>query len=86
MPSDDSSFWVNEDVTGIRVDLWEIGPPGPNDHPEHYDAIALDIETADRYGGIVARTTLRLSPYKAKKLIERIHLALDAAKAKGATR
>ena len=46
----------------------------------------LDVETVDRYGGIVARTTLRLSPYTAKKLIERIHLALDAAKAKRATR
>jgi len=86
MHSDDSSFWVNEDVNGIRVDVWEIGPPEANDHPEHYDAIALDIETVDRYGGMVARTTLRLSPYEAKKLIERIHLALDAAKAKGVTR
>ena len=86
MHGDQSSFWVNEDVNGIRVDVWEVGPPRPKDHPEHYDAIRLDIETVDGYGGIVARTTLRLSPYKAKKLIERIHLALDATKAEGATR
>ena len=86
MPNDHSSFWVNEDVNGIRVDVWEIGPPLLKDHPEHYDAIVLDVETVDRYGGIVARTTLRLSPYNARKLIERIHLALDAAKAKRATR
>lgn len=86
MQNDHSSFWVNEDVNGIRVDVWEIGPPRPKDHPEHYDAISLDVETVDRYGGIVARTTLRLSPYNARKLIERIHLALDAAKAKRATR
>ena len=86
MQNDHSSFWVNKDVNGIRVDVWEIGPPRPKDHPEHYDAIGLDVETVDRYDGIVARTTLRLSPYKARKLIERIHLALDAAKAKRATR
>lgn len=73
-------LYVNEDVNGLRVEVWEIGPPRPADHPEHYDAIAVDIETVDRYGGVVARTTLRLSPYKAKKLIERMHLALDATK------
>lgn len=76
-----SDFWVNEDVNGVRIDVWEIGPPRPSDHPEHYDAIALDIETVDRYRRVVARTSVRLSPYKAKKLIERIHLALDAARA-----
>ena len=86
MQNDHSSFWVNEDVNGIRVDVWEIGPPRPKDHPEHYDAIVFDVETVDRYGAIVARITLRLSPYKARKLIERIHLALDAANAKRATR
>jgi len=82
--SDQSSFYVNEDVNGVRVDVREIGPPRRDQHPEHYDAIALDIETVDRDGGVVARTTLRLSPCKAKRLIERIHIALDAAKKKTA--
>jgi hypothetical protein len=76
-----SPLWVNEDVNGIRVDVFEIGPPAPADHPEHYVAIGIDIETVDRYGGVVQRTSLRLSPYDAKQLIERMHLALDAAKA-----
>lgn len=75
-----NDFWVNEDVNGIRVDVWEIAPPGPADHPEHYDAIGISIETVGRYRSVVARTTLRLSPYQANKLIERIHLALDAVK------
>ena len=73
-------FYVNEDVNGIRVDVYELGPPRPDQHPDHYDAIGVDVETVDRYGRVVARIGLHLSPYKAKQLIEKINLALDAAR------
>lgn len=77
MPGD---LWVNEDVNGIRIDAYAIGPPRENEHPDHYNAICLDVDITDRYGHIVQRTTLQLTPYRAKQMIERIHLALDAAR------
>jgi hypothetical protein len=78
-----SDMWINEDVNGIRLDVWEISrAPDDRGDPYHAKAVAIDVETVDRYGHVVARTGIKLSPYEAKRLIDRMHMVLDEANAR----
>jgi hypothetical protein len=83
MSQSNNDLWVDENVNGIRLDVWEI-MRNPEDRGDPYYAktVAIDVETVDSYGRIVARTGLQLSPYQCKALIERINMTIDATKAR----